>query len=336
MDKRSRVQAALRREAVDRVPLSLWRHAHREDRTPEGLAEATLALARQYDLDLVKLTPSGLYAVEDWAGDCIEYPGTDHDPPYLRTPAVSDPASWRTLSVLEPMAGALCRELKAIRLVAHELGDETPCIMTVFSPLTVAFKLAGAAVVEHVREHSASASLHAGLGVITQTTARFAQAALEAGADGIFFATQLASHRWLTPAAYEEYGQRYDLAVLGPVAGQSKITVLHLHGRDTFFDLANRYPVHAVSWHDRETAPSLAEARQRTDRAFLTGLDRNLLGQGPVAAIQAQVRQTLALTEARGLIMAPSCVIPTTAPAAHLQAVRDALSGHALDDRGLV
>jgi uroporphyrinogen decarboxylase len=327
VDRRQRIEAALRHGPVDRVPLSLWRHFHREDRMPQKLAEATLSLAREYDLDLVKLTPCGMYAVEDWARERIVFPGTDHDPPYLPRPAVDSPAGWRRLPILEPAAGALGRELAAVRLVAAGLGGETPFLMTVFSPLTLAYKLAGEAVVEHLREHPAD--LHAGLEVLTGTTARFAQAALQAGADGLFFATQLAGHRWLTPSEYGEFGERYDLAVLEAVAGReettSRITVLHLHGQDIFFDLANRYPVQAVSWHDHETAPNLAKARQLTDRAFITGLDRDLVGDGPVAAIQAQVREAVAQTGRKGLILAPSCVIPTTAPAAHLQAVRDAL-----------
>jgi uroporphyrinogen decarboxylase len=325
MNHRARVQAALRGEVVDRLPLSLWRHFHRQDRTPQGLAEATLALAREYDLDLVKLTPSGLYAVEDWAGRRIEYPGTDHDPPFLRAPAVTAPAEWHKLAIPEPAAGALGRELEAIRLVTAALGGEIPCLMTVFSPLTLAFKLAGERAIEHLRQDPAD--LHAGLAVLAETTVRFAQAALDAGADGLFFATQLASQRWLTPAEYDEFGARYDLAVLDAVqpATGSAITVLHLHGQDVFFDLADRYPIDAVSWHNWETPPGLAEARKRTSRSFLTGLDRDLLGRGPAAAIQAQVRQVLRETEGRGLILAPSCVIPTSAPAGHLQAVRDAI-----------
>jgi len=327
VDRRQRIEAALRRDPVDRVPLSLWRHFHCEDRMPQELAEATLSLALEYDLDLVKLTPCGLYAVEDWAGERVAFPGTDHDAPYLPRPAVASPAGWRRLPILEPAAGALGRELEAVRLVAAGLGGETPFLMTVFSPLTLAYKLAGQAVVEHLRDHPAD--LHAGLEAITETTVRFAHAALQAGANGLFFATQLAGHHWLTPAEYGEFGERYDLAVLEAVDDRSetvsKITVLHLHGQDIFFDLVNRYPIHAVSWHDRETAPNLAEARQLTDRAFVTGLNRDLVGDGPVAAIQAQVREAVAQTGGRGLILAPSCVIPTTAPAAHLQAVHAAL-----------
>ena len=331
MDKRARIQAALQGQKVDRVPLSLWRHFFCEDRTAQDLAITTVRFAREYDLDLVKLTPCGLYAVEDWSPERITYPGNDYDPPHLRSWAVVNPADWRRLPALEPTVGALGRELKTVRLTAEGLGGETPFLMTVFSPLTLAFKLAGEGVVAHLREYPAE--LHAGLETISATTTHFAQAALSAGADGLFFATQLASYQWLTPIEYEAFGQRYDLAVLGAVTGQSDITVLHLHGVDIFFGLANEYPVHAVSWHDQETPPNLAQARQQTDRAFITGLDRELLERGPAAAIQEQVRQALARTQRRGLVLAPSCVIPPTTPAEHLEAVRDALDQKgAIDD----
>ncbi|MFC2015771.1 uroporphyrinogen decarboxylase family protein [Chloroflexota bacterium] len=323
MNRHERIQAALRGEEVDRTPLSLWRHYFREDQTSSGLAEVTVALARQYDLDLVKLTPSGLYAVEDWAAGCIARPGTDHDAPYLHTPAISDPASWPHLQALDPEMGALGRELEAIRQVASGLGGETPFLMTLFSPLTLAYKLAGESVIEHLRR--TPAELHVGLEVIAETTARFGQAALAAGADGIFFAAQLANRVWLTPNEYQEFGERYDRVVLEGMAGQSAITVLHLHGREILFDLANLYPVHAVSWHDRQTPPNLLGARRQTDRAFLTGLDRELLVRGPETAIRGHVDEILAQTRGRGLILAPCCVIPTTLPASHLQAVRDAI-----------
>jgi uroporphyrinogen decarboxylase len=323
MDKRSRIQAALQGQEVDRVPLSLWRHFFCEDRTAQDLGTTTVTFAHEYDLDLVKLTPCGLYAVEDWSPERITYPGNDYDPPYLQSWAVINPADWHHLPFLEPTVGALGRELNAVRLVAKGLAGKTPFLMTIFSPLTLAFKLAGERVIAHLREHPAD--LHTGLETIAATTTRLAGAALEAGADGLFFATQLASHHWLKPAEYEAFGQRYDLAVLEAVAGQSSVTVLHLHGEDIFFDLVNRYPIHAVSWHDQETPPTLAQAREFTDRTFITGLDRELLDRGPASVVREQVRQALVHTQGKGLILAPSCVIPPTTPASHLDAVREAL-----------
>ena len=325
MDRRTRIQAALRGEKTDRVPLSLWRHFHRQDRTADGLASATLAFARQYDLDLIKLTPSGLYAVEDWAQGHITYPGTEHEPPFLHSPAVDHPEDWGRLQPLAPEVGALGRELEAIRRVVRGSGGELPLVMTIFSPLTLAYKLSGEIVIEHLREYPRA--LHSGLEIIANTVAGFADAALKAGADGLFFATQLASHRWVTSDEYAEFGQRYDLAVLNRVAARSALTILHLHGQHVFFDLAcdERYPIQAISWHDRETYPDLVTARQLTGRSFITGLDRELLGLGPIDAVKAQAREALAQTEGRGVILAPSCVIPTSTPDEFLEAVREVL-----------
>ena len=66
MTHRERIQATLRGEAVDRPPVSLWRHFPREDETVEGLVKATVRFQREYDFDLVKLMPTGMYGVIDY------------------------------------------------------------------------------------------------------------------------------------------------------------------------------------------------------------------------------------------------------------------------------
>jgi uroporphyrinogen decarboxylase len=320
MDKWERISSALRGEPVDQVPLALWRHFHREDRDPVTLAQISAEFARRYDLDLVKLTPSGLYAVEDWGADIV-YPDTETDAPVLARPAVTKPEEWRELRQISTMA--LERELTAIRLTRLHLGQDWPMVMTIFSPLTLAYKLAGEQLVDHLRADPDA--IHVGLRTLTSVTAAFAHAALDAGADGLFFASQWICAGFCTREVYAAYGLSYDLDVLEEVSYRSRITILHLHGTDIFFDLVDEYPVDALSWHDRETSPSLAEARQQTDFAFLTGLDRELLRDGPPKAIAAQARDAIAQTDGLGLILAPACVIPPETPATHLSAVAAAL-----------
>lgn len=321
MDKWQRIQNALRGEPADRVPLALWRHFHREDRDPATLAQATADFARRYGLDLVKLTPSGLYAVEDWGTDIV-YPDTETDPPYLARPAVTEPEGWRVLR--QYGTTATDRELEAIRLTRDQLGPDWPMVMTIFSPLTLAYKLAGERLANHLRADPEA--VHVGLRTLTIVTAAFAHAALDVGADGLFFASQWMRTDLCSREEYEAFGLNYDLEVLEEVSYRSRITILHLHGTDVYFDMAEEYPVDALSWHDRETPPSLADARQQTDLAFLTGLDRELLRTGPSEAIAAQVVDAIAQTEGQGLILAPACVIPPETPESHLQAVVDAVN----------
>ena len=55
MTQRQRVMAALRGEAVDRVPLAFWLHSFATENSARGPAEETRRLARAFDWDF--LTP---------------------------------------------------------------------------------------------------------------------------------------------------------------------------------------------------------------------------------------------------------------------------------------
>ena len=70
MSRRERIQAAINRQPVDRVPYAVWRHFPVVDRSPAGLAQATLRFHDHYGSDFLKITPHGGYAVEAWG--CVE------------------------------------------------------------------------------------------------------------------------------------------------------------------------------------------------------------------------------------------------------------------------
>jgi uroporphyrinogen decarboxylase len=321
MNKGERVYAALQGEPVDRVPLSLWRHFHKQDQTPAGLASATLAFYRKYDFDLIKLTPSGLYGIEDW-GAQIGPSKDDDEPPRLKKPVIKDPEDWRHLTALSPTEGSYGDALEAIRLIRDQLNkDDAPVLMTIFSPMTLAHKMAGDALLEHIETHSTD--LQIGLATIAETTSRFADAALEAGADGIFFASQFSRSDMLSEKTCLSFVVRYDLIALERVKAQPVPLILHLHGENVYFETVNQYPAHAVSWHNHETSPSLVEALPLTDKTLMTGIDRTLLEKGQPEEVAAQAREALEKTGGRRLILAPACVIPTKTPPENLEALID-------------
>lgn len=317
--KRERVYAALEGQSVSQVPLSLWRHFHKQDQTPTGLASATIAFYQKYDFDLIKLTPSGLYAIEDW-GAQIARSKDDNQPPRLKKPVIKKPEDWRNLATLTITEGSYGEALEAVKLVTTQLEeDDAPVLMTIFSPLTLAYKLAGETLLDHLQNYPTD--VHIGLATIAETTSRFANTVLEAGADGIFFASQLSRSSMLSRELCETFVIRYDLIALERVTSHPAPLALHLHGTDIYFDTVNQYPVHAVSWHNHETAPSIEEALNLTEKTLLTGLDRNLLEMGKPEEIVAQAQTMLEKTGGQRLILAPACVIPTTAPAENIEVV---------------
>jgi len=322
MTKRERVLAAVARRPVDRPPVAFWRHAPDVDHTAEGLAEAMLTFQRRWDLDLIKVMSSGVYCVEDW-GCKVAYLGSPNGAKQCTEHAVKSRADWARLKPLDPGTGALGRELEAVRRIRKGRGDDAPILHTVFSPLTIARKLAGDRLRDDLRD-DAAAVLPA-LEAITETMVRYVRAALEAGADGLFFATQTSTPEFITVEENGRWGAPYARRVLEEARGASSFTLLHIHGRDIYFDQLAALPVDAVNWHDRLTAPSLAEARRRVLHALVGGLaEGSTLRNGAPAAIAAEVRDALRQTDGAGVILGPGCVVPLDVPDASLQAVLDA------------
>ena len=323
MTKRERVLAALRRQPVDRPPISFWRHVPDLDHDPRLLADAMLAFHRRWDLDLVKVMSSGMYCVEDW-GCKVADAGLPNGAKRCVAHAVQTTADWQRITPLDPGRGALGRELEALRLIVTGRPDDAPILHTVFSPLTIARKLAEGQLDHDLRENPTE--VVSALEAITETVARYCVAALEAGADGLFFATQTANPEMFTEADAARYDLPYAQRILGRVRDRSSVTLLHAHGKDIFFDRLAALPVHAVNWHDRVTAPTLADGKRRFSGAVVGGLaEWTTLRNGPAGAVTADVRDAIQQTDGVGLIVGPGCVLPLDAPDEYLAAAVDAV-----------
>lgn len=325
MNRRERLQAALAGEPVDHPPVAFWRHFPGDDQDPQALAQATLAFQQRYDFDFVKVTPSSAFSVEDWGVETAWRGNQEGTREYLRR-RIQKPQDWQELEPLDVHQGTLGGQLRCLRQLKAGLGEETPFLQTIFNPLAVARYLRGEDFLVDLRRHPEL--FRAGLETITDTIARFTQAALEAGAEGIFLAVQQASHRILSEAEYREFGIPYDRRIL-EAAQRGWFQLLHLHGEEVFFELLADYPVQAINWHDRATAPSLAEAQGRFRGAVMGGLRQwETLLQGTPEQVQAEVAEALVQTGGRRYLVGAGCVIPLTTPERNLGAAIEAAGAH--------
>lgn len=328
MNKRERVDAALRGADVDQVPISFWGHNYLKEWSAEGLAEAMLDNYRTYDWDYLKVNPRASYHVEDWGAELAHSTDPSVGHTFTRVP-VTEPADWRRLRPLPPDRGVLGEQVAALRLIRNALAGRAYFIETIFSPLSVAKYLVGNRV-EPVRESIANdaAALRAGLATITETFRAFAQACLETGASGIFFATTgWASADTLGEDDYRRFGIEYDLRLLDAVAGRAPLNVLHNCGTHIYFDLLADYPVAAISWAATLPGnPSLGEGKTRTTKAVMGGVnEKTTLPDGTPDDVAAEVREALTQTGGRRVLLAPGCSIPPLTPPANLEAARQAV-----------
>ncbi len=327
MTHRQRIEAAVRGERPDRIPIALWRHFPYVDQTAEGLARAVIDFQEAYDFDLVKVTHTSGYPAEAWGAE-LEHADNEEGTRHYLKRRVTGPGDWHSLEPLEFDRGVLARELHALELIRQELGADVHVLPTIFNPLTIAKQLAGdEALLDHLRHHPDD--LEVGLGTIRDFAARFSLACLEHGADAIFFATQFASRDRLTDEEYRRFGVPFDMPVVDTMRPHTDLILLHLHGTNPMFELANEYGVEVVNWHDRETSPSLAEGLARFRKgAALGGLLRTDLVDGTREGVAAQARDAIEQTGGQRLIVGVGCVTLTTTPPANIAAARDAVLGH--------
>jgi len=327
MSRRDRILAALRREPVDRVPYAVWRHFPAVDRSPAGLAQATLRFHERYGSDFLKLTPGGGYAVEAWG--CVESAEVrpdGHRP--CASCAVRDPGDWKKIRELDPAsAEGYVQQIEAIVRMGFDrrIGD-TPVVPTLFSPLSLARKLSGSRLNADLREQPGAVA--DALEAITVTLIRFAELALSEGVSGIFYSIQAASGSLHTEEECARFGEPYDRRFLEAIAGKSILTIIHAHGDRLMFDRLARLPGHAWNWDDRATPPSLAAGRSAVAGAVIGGLNQwaTLRDGTPEQAI-GEVEDAIAQTAGLGLIVGPGCVLPMDTPDANVAAVVRKLGG---------
>jgi uroporphyrinogen decarboxylase len=320
MTRRERVMAALQGAPVDRVPVSLWLHNFATENSAETLAAETARLARRFEWDFLKPQSRAQCFAQMWG---LRYaPSHAQAAPYTVTHApLSTAADLKTLAPADARSGALGEQLQALELIRKAVGSDTPIIWTVFSPLMVLpFLLTGGRAQAVSLMRSDPTTVEHALDAMATTLEAYARAALDAGADGLFYATNMATVELSTAAECRRFQRPYDLRILERVAS-APFNILHVCGAGVLFDEFADYPATALSWATLPGNPSLSEGHRRTGRAVVGGLPAKPVIKGlPPAEVNARGRRAVAEMGARFLLLGPDCSIDPDTPEAVMDA----------------
>jgi len=290
MTPSERVRAALVGEHVDRVPFCFWHHFKPEG-SGERLAQMTYEFfVEKFKLDIVKIMPD------------LPYP----------TPETTQ---WDQLPRLGLDTPSFQQQLICIRQLRSQLGSDFPLILTLFSPFTYIARFIGKPqAIEQARQNTSV--LEKGMATIAANLHDLVQAAIEAGASGIFFSCMGATNRDFTREEYAQIARPYDLQVLEGAQG-GWLNIVHVHadpnqeGDEIYFEDFVNYPVSVMSWSDRLTGPSLSEALTLTDKCLMGGLaERGPLTHGGEVELDNEIMAAVTETKGRRLILANGCSVP--------------------------
>lgn len=313
-------------EKPDRVPISLWRHFYEKESTAEGLAEVMISFQKRYDWDFMKVNPRASYHIEGW-GAKVEF----NCGPLKKTDVVEYPVKkagdWKDFNALKFSKKALEEQLKAVALIKKTFKDELFLAQTIFTPLSIAGDLVSEEkdFVQALRQDPRI--IHSSLEIITAIFSDFAVECLNAGADGIFFATtEWATKDLLTEKEYLEFGKPYDLELLKKIES-AEFNILHVCKSNNMLPLLVDYPVGVVNWNATDpTNLNLQEGAKLLNKVVLGAIDNeNLLLKGKPDEVSKEIKKIIEHNQEISFMLGPGCTISPQTPEENLEAARRAV-----------
>ena len=167
---------------------------------------------------------------------------------------------------------------------------------------------------------SEPAAVDHALAAMAETLTEYARAAVAEGADGLFYATNMATEELSTAAECRRFQRPHDLRILGR-AESAPFNLLHVCGAGILLDEFVDYPATALSWATVAGNPSLREAHRRTGRAVVGGLPAKpeIAAMAP-SEVEARGRRAIAEMAGRFLVLGPDCSINPDTPEAVMDA----------------
>ena len=301
---------------------SLWRHFYHREKTKQELTDSMIGWQEKWNWDLLKINPPACYHAIDWGAE-YEFFDDEAREPELRKAVVFEAADIDKITPLNGIEGMLGTQLKVIRNLRLHFGKDLPMVETVFSPIEIAHRLmTGRDALSQLLQKSPEA-VHRLLKVITTTYLHFCFHCLEAGADGIFFATKWATKDLMTWEQYQEFGKQYEMQILTELQKHDALLILHVCGDRTYLENMLDYPIDMFSYDFfGDSAMSPAQVVQRTGKFVLGGVD-------PVRLVENSdtvVRDCQELSQIEKWLMGPSCVITHEASDEAIRKVKSAIS----------
>ena len=200
MNKRERVLAAVSGEAPDRVPSGFWLHFPKGYEAGEAAVQMHLHFFEKSGTDLCKVM---------------------NENSLPNNPALSAPDDWAKLTPIPHDAPFITRQVELVRRVCEEVKGQAVVLATIHGMVASAFHYLGGgelydndklAVTRCLRENP-TAFRH-GMEIIADYLDFLCGACIEAGADGLYFASLGGETAMMTDDEFETFFKPYEVALL--------------------------------------------------------------------------------------------------------------------------
>lgn len=291
------------------VPAAFFLHFDPEYHQGQAAVDKHLEFFRYTDMDFVK----------------IQY--EHHD---AETPQIRSAQDWTQV----PRYGQdyFAGPLRVVEGLVQEAKAEAMVIMTLYSPLMWASRMAGdALLMQHAQD--ALPKVQQGMEAITESIRSFVRACIRLGVDGFYTSTQGGeTHRFRDRELFEAVVKPYDLSLMEEIDEACDFNILHVCDYSGDYNSLERfldYPGHVVNSPLEAGGERLSpqEVAALFERPYMGGLNRlGVLATGSPDEARAAAQDVLAQAPER-FILGADCTVPSDTPWENLKAAIEVAHG---------
>lgn len=318
MNKRERVLRAYRGERPDRVPAAFWYHFPSDCVYGEKAVQAHLDFFNSSGTDLCKIMNDNLCP---------------------KDPEIRNVSDWIKFSAYSMDEEFITRQIDLIREIVSRMDGKAVLLATVHGLVSCAYHIFGGSDLYEingtllgklVREDPAA--MHHCFSQLAEYIKKFIKLCLEAGADGIYYASLGGERRMFTDEEFAEFIAPYEIDILNSIPEVPAFNVLHMCKADLNLERYLKYPATVLNWGVHERNISLLEGKKLfgEDKVYLGGMDDRdgVLVSGSKEEIEAEARKVVSEMGWKKFMLGADCTLPTNLSS---DRIRAAIAGTYLD-----
>jgi uroporphyrinogen decarboxylase len=290
MNKIERVDRAISGRSVDRPPVSLWCHFGLQHGGAEPFVQATLSFFDYYDFDFLKVMNDYFY------------------PPPEGLDAIDSAAGLKRLTRFSVENSQWREQFKAIEMIAAALKGKAYFMDTVFDAWQSIHRNLSAENMASLMDNEPEALLDA-LDRVTDNLIEYSRKVIASGAAGIFLSIPAGSEI-LSREQFLTFVVPFARRLLESVSPIGKLTTLHVHGQNLFFEDVLDLPSPVFNWWDRgPNGPSLQWVKERIRGCVMGGIDQNIVARRTRAFLKQHTREGMNMGGQDRFLLANGCTI---------------------------
>lgn len=313
MNKFERVMSAYHGEQPDRVPCAFWYHFPRGYEVGAAAVQIHLDFFHDSHTDLCKIMNEN---------SCPN------------DPSIQTAADWTHLRPFTMQEDFIVRQVELTKAIMAQMKGKAVVLATVHGLVASAYHILGGVdlydndgtiLARHVRENPEG--MHHAFAIITTYLKKLCKAFLDAGVDGIYFASLGGERRMFTDAEFAEFIAPYEIEILREIADVPCFNILHMCKSDLNLNRYLNYPANVLNWGVYEDNISLEEGRKLfgADKVYLGGMDDRdgVFVDGTLEEIRETAQDLVNSFGWKRFILGADCTLPTNLPSERMHAAAE-------------